>query len=57
MDLEKLYEMGFSAEEIVSNVNNFLSSDDLCYIIYHSLVDADMEVPEEIEEHYELHCK
>lgn len=57
MDLEELYEMGFSAEEIVRNVNCYLSSDDICFIMYHSLNDADMEIPEEIEEHYSLHCK
>lgn len=47
----------FSAEDIVEAVDNYFNSDDIVYIIYNMLEENDMEIPEEIEEHYNLHCK
>lgn len=47
----------FSAEAIVSSIDSYLPTDDIVYIIYNMLEENDMEIPEEIEEHYNLHCK
>ena len=54
--LTDLYDY-FSAEEIVSAIDSYSSIDDIVYIIYNMLNENDMEIPEEIEEHYDLHCR
>ena len=47
----------FSAEEIVSAIDHYLSIDDIVFIIYNMLNENDMDIPEEIKEHYDLHCR
>lgn len=56
MDLERLYDFGFSAEQIVSSANAILNCDDICFVLFHTLVDNDCKVPRDIREHYEDHC-
>ena len=52
-----MMENNFSAEEVLEAMENILSTDRIVEIVYNMLGDADIEVPTDIEEHYNLHCK
>ena len=54
---EFMMENNFSAEEVVEAMENILSTDRIVEVMYNMLVVADIEVPTDIEEHYNLHCK
>ena len=54
--LTDLYDY-FTAEEIISAINSHLSTDDRVDIIHTMLDNHGIYIPEEIEKHYDLHCR
>ena len=54
--LTDLLEQGFTSDQIVESADSILSQDEIVRIIYNTLNDNDMEIPSDLEEHYNLHC-
>ena len=54
--LTDLYEY-FTAEEIVSAIDNYLSIDDRVEIIHNMLEEYDINIPKDIDRWYDLHCR
>lgn len=54
--LTDLLEQGFTPDQIVENADAILSQDEIVRIVYNTLNDNDLEIPEDLEEHYNLHC-
>ena len=54
--LTDLLENGLTADQIVESADAILSEDEIVRIIYNTLNDNDLEIPEDLEEHYNLHC-
>lgn len=52
-----MFDYGFSPDDIVSAIDCMFSSDDVCYVIYNMLQENDMDIPSEIEDYYNLHCR
>jgi len=49
--------MGYSAEEILSGIEAQMGIDDIAFHMYHFLNDRDEEISEELEKHYDNHCR
>ena len=54
--LTDLLEQGFTPDQIVESADSILSQDEIVRIVYNTLNDNDLEIPEDLEEHYNLHC-
>lgn len=54
--LTDLLEQGFTPDQIVESADTILSQDEIVRIIYNTLNDNDLEIPEDVEEYYNLHC-
>ena len=54
--LTDLLENGLTADQIVESADAVLSQDEIARIIYNTLNDNDLEIPEDVEEYYNLHC-
>ncbi len=54
--LSDLFEIGFTADQVVESADAILSQDDIVRIIYNTLNDNSLDIPEDVEEYYNLHC-
>ena len=54
--LSDLFESGFTSDQIVESADAILSQDDIVRIIYNALNDNGLNIPQDVEEHYNLHC-